>query len=66
MASVRLPEPQPSLSQRLFDDHRIEIPTTGADDELLRISIAPYTVREDVERLLDALPVALRTSRSPA
>lgn len=65
MASVRLPEPQPSLSQRLFDDHRIEIPTTGAD-ALLRISIASYTVREDVERLLDALPVALRTSRSPA
>ena len=56
----------PSLSQRLFDDHRIEIPTTGADDALLRISIASYTEREDVERLLDALPVALRTSRSPA
>ena len=35
-------------------------------DELLRISIAPYTEREDVERLLDALPAALRTSRSPA
>ena len=67
MASVRLPEPQPDLSQRLFDEHRIEIPTMGrADDDLLRISIAPYTEREDVERLLDALPAALRTSRSPA
>ena len=66
MASVRLPEPQPSLTQRLFDDHRIEIPTTGDGDDLLRISIAPYTEREDVERLLDALPAALRTSRSPA
>ncbi len=67
MASVRLPEPQPDLSQRLFDEHRIEIPTMrhGRDD-LLRISIAPYTEREDVERLLDALPDALRTSRSPA
>jgi isopenicillin-N epimerase len=67
MASVRLPELQPDLSQRLFDDHRIEIPTMGPNrDDLLRISIAPYTEREDVERLLDALPDALRTSRSPA
>ena len=57
MASVRLPEPQPDLSQRLFDEHRIEIPTMGPRrDDLLRISIAPYTEREDVERLLDALP----------
>jgi isopenicillin-N epimerase len=67
MASVRLPEPQLDLSQRLFDEHRIEIPTMGPNrDDLLRISIAPYTEREDVERLLDALPVALRTSRNPA
>jgi isopenicillin-N epimerase len=62
MASVRLPEPQLGLSQRLFDEHRIEIPTMGPNrDDLLRISIAPYTEREDVERLLDALPIALRT-----
>jgi isopenicillin-N epimerase len=67
MASVRLPELQPDLSQRLFDKHRIEIPTMGRGrDDLLRISIAPYTDREDVERLLDALPDAIRTSRSPA
>ena len=67
MASVRLPEVQPDLSQRLFDEHRIEIPTMGPQrDDLLRISIAAYTQREDVERLLDALPAALRTSRSPA
>jgi isopenicillin-N epimerase len=67
MASVRLPGPQPDLSQRLFDEHRIEIPTMGPGrDDLLRISIAPYTEREDVERLLDALPDAIRTSRSPA
>ena len=25
-------------------------------DDLLRLSVAPYTEREDVERLLDALP----------
>ena len=60
MASVWLPGPQPELSQRLFDEHRIEIPTMrhGRDD-LLRISIASYTEREDVERLLEALPAAL-------
>ena len=45
--------------QRLFDEHRIEIPTMGLNDDLLRISIASYTEREDVERLLDALPGAL-------
>ena len=67
MASVRLPGPHRDLSQRLFDEHRIEIPTMGRGrDDLLRISIAPYTEREDVERLLDALPDAIRTSRSPA
>jgi isopenicillin-N epimerase len=67
MASVRLPGPQPDLSQRLFDEHRIEIPTMGPRrDDLLRISIAAYTQREDVERLLDVLPGALSTSRNPA
>jgi isopenicillin-N epimerase len=60
MASVWLPGPQPELSQRLFDEHRIEIPTMrhGRDD-LLRISIAMYTERADVERLLEALPRVL-------
>ena len=59
LAWGRLPGPQPELSRRLFDEHKIEIPTTGANDELLRISIAPYTERADVERLLAALPDAL-------
>ena len=54
MASVRLPRPDPTLSQRLFDEHGIEIPTMR-DDELLRISVAAYTEREDVDRLLAAL-----------
>jgi isopenicillin-N epimerase len=67
MASVRLPGREPGLSQHLFDEYRIEIPTTGpGPDDLLRVSVAPYTVWEDVERLLDVLPAALRTSRSPA
>ena len=40
--------------------YRIEIPTMrhGRDD-LLRISIAPYTGRADVDRLLEALPHVL-------
>jgi selenocysteine lyase/cysteine desulfurase len=64
---VRLPAADPELSQRLLDDHRIVIPTMGPRrHDLLRISIAGYTEQEDVERLLDALPSAVRTSRSPA
>ena len=67
MASVRLPEPEPALlaaGSSTTTASRSRPPAAG--DDLLRISIAPYTEREDVERLLDALPVALRTSRSPA
>jgi isopenicillin-N epimerase len=59
MAAVRLPQPDPELSQRLFDEHRIEIPTMSPQNHLLRISIALYTEWEDVERLLEALPVSL-------
>ena len=57
LVSVRLPQPAPTLSQQLRDDFGIEIPTMGPkSDDLLRLSVAPYTEREDVERLLDALP----------
>jgi isopenicillin-N epimerase len=57
LVSVRLPQPAPTLSQQLRDDFGIEIPTMGPkSDDLLRVSVAPYTEREDVERLLDALP----------
>jgi isopenicillin-N epimerase len=59
LASVRLPAADPGLSQRLFDEHRIEIPTMGARDDLLRISIATYTEPQDVEHLLDVLPSAI-------
>jgi isopenicillin-N epimerase len=68
MASVRLPPgcDGEALSRRLFDDYRVEIPATRPEHDLLRISVAAYTSREDVERLLDVLPRALSTSRTPA
>jgi isopenicillin-N epimerase len=60
LASVRLPEADPTLSDRLFREHRIEIPTMGPRrDDLLRVSIAIYNDERDVERLLDALPQEL-------
>ncbi len=54
MASVRLPRPDADLNRWLFDEHRIEIPVSH-DGTLLRISVAPYTERTDVDRLLSAL-----------
>jgi isopenicillin-N epimerase len=57
MASVALTEPMPELSERLYAEERIEIPTMGPRrDDLLRISVASYTTRADVDRLLEALP----------
>ncbi len=66
MAGVRLPPDcdGAELERRLWAE-RIEIPVTRPEKDLLRISVAAYTSREDVERLLDALPGALRTSRNP-
>ncbi|HEY2353354.1 MAG TPA: aminotransferase class V-fold PLP-dependent enzyme [Gaiellaceae bacterium] len=55
MASVRLPRPDPGLRDRLFTNHRVEIPVAGADHDLLRISVAAYTTRDDVDRLLAGL-----------
>jgi len=64
MAAVALPPCDGAeLQRRLFDEHRIEIPVLRRET-LLRLSAAAYTDREDVERLLDALPRLLRTSRS--
>ena len=59
MASVRLATPDPGLSQRLFDDYRIEVPLSR-DGSLLRVSIAPYNDRNDVERLLSAVSAVVR------
>jgi isopenicillin-N epimerase len=55
MAAVLLPRPAPDLGERLFERHRVEIPVGGADNELLRVSVAGYTTREEIERLLTAL-----------
>jgi isopenicillin-N epimerase len=55
MAAVRLPRSAPELCDRLFAEHRVEIPVGGADDDVLRLSVAAYTTREDIDRLLAAL-----------
>ncbi len=55
MAAVRLPRPAPELTHRLFDAHRVEIPVTGPARDLLRLSVAAYTTRDDIDRLLSAL-----------
>jgi isopenicillin-N epimerase len=55
MASVRLPRPDPELRDKLFANHRVEIPVAGPNRDLLRISIAAYTTRDEVDRLLTAL-----------
>ena len=55
MASIRLPRSDPGLRDRLFVNHRVEIPVTRPDRDLLRISVAAYTTRDDIDRLLVAL-----------
>jgi isopenicillin-N epimerase len=55
MAAVRLPRSAPDLSDRLFAGHRVEIPVGGPEDNLLRLSVAAYTTREEIDRLLAAL-----------
>jgi len=55
MAAVRLPRPAPELSERLFTRHRVEIPVGGANHDFLRLSVAAYTTRDKLDRLLAAL-----------
>lgn len=61
MASVRLPAgcDGAALHRSLWEEHRIEVPVMRPEQDLLRISVACYTSREDVERLLDVLPRVL-------
>jgi isopenicillin-N epimerase len=53
LAAVRLPQPEPDLSERLFTRHRVEIPVQRND--LLRLSVAAYTTPEEIDRLSAAL-----------
>jgi isopenicillin-N epimerase len=57
MATMPLPPCDlPVLKQRLYDDYRIEIPTTHwGDVPCLRISVQGYNRRSDIERLLAAV-----------
>ncbi|MGH3051188.1 MAG: aminotransferase class V-fold PLP-dependent enzyme, partial [Gaiellaceae bacterium] len=55
MATVRLPGLDPELPDRLFADHRIEIPVVKPGNDHLRVSVAAYTTRVEVDRLLSAL-----------
>ena len=52
MASVRLERPDPGLRDRLFTNHRVEIPVAGPEKDLLRISVAAYTTRDDIDRVM--------------
>ncbi len=55
MATVRLPRPDPELSARLFAEHRVEIPVVEPGEDHLRLSVAAYTTRDELDRLLSAL-----------
>jgi isopenicillin-N epimerase len=65
MASVRIPDGVDGdrLGRVLWEEHRIEIPLMRPQQDLLRISIAAYTTRDDVDRLLDVLPGAVASAR---
>ena len=52
MAAVRLPHAACDLGGCLFERHRVEIPV---EDDLLRLSVAAYTTRDEIDRLLAAL-----------
>ena len=52
LVSFRVPNAE-ELQKRLWSEHRIEIPAMRPD--LMRISVAMYTERADVDRLLSAL-----------
>ena len=45
----------PSTPVRLFARHRVEIPVGGTESDHLRLSVAAYTTRDEIDRLLAAL-----------
>ena len=53
MVSLRLPDDAPAdLKERLYDEHRIEIPVTERDaGRLIRASFQGYNDEGDLERL---------------
>lgn len=67
MASLRVPVDDPDpLQVRLYEQHRIEVPVFARRTEpLLRLSIAPYTTRADVDALLAALEATGRVAAPP-
>jgi isopenicillin-N epimerase len=53
--TLRTPDPR-ALAQRLYDEHRVEIPVYEWEGTtLMRISIGPYNDEADLERLIRAV-----------
>jgi isopenicillin-N epimerase len=61
MVALRLPEDAPTdLQERLYDEHRIEIPVSDhGDKRLIRASFQGYNDDADLEPLRDALATLL-------
>jgi selenocysteine lyase/cysteine desulfurase len=61
MVSLRLPDDAPAdLKERLYDEHRIEIPISEHDGgRLIRPSFQGYNDEGDLERLRAALKALL-------
>ena len=57
MVALRLPEDAPKdLQERLYDEHRIEVPVGERGEErFIRISFQGYNDAADLERLKSAL-----------
>jgi selenocysteine lyase/cysteine desulfurase len=56
MVSLQLPDDAPAdLQERLFDEHRIEIPVIDGSPRLIRASFQGYNDESDLERLKAAL-----------
>jgi isopenicillin-N epimerase len=61
MVAVRVPTNDSAALEQRLRNHAIEVPVTARKTTpLLRVSIAPYNSRLDLDRLLEALPPLLR------